>query len=423
MLTVTRNAHSLHLPSLIVRTLATESFSNTELPLPPPVKPPSSDPQKPRTRLYPHPRPASYRNQQALPSLPSSFGRNQLLPVSNSTRALLESIVSQFDAPIRYAFAYGSGVFEQDGYNHTSNSGDPSAPMLDFMFAVTHPAHFHSINMHQNPSHYTLHAKLFGSDYVSRVQEMGPGVWFNAFVPMNGVMIKYGVTTVDTLCSDLLNWRSLYLAGRMHKPLRIIKDDARVRLTQQVNLTSAIRSALLQLPATFTEAELFETISAISYAGDPRMWLPAENRNKVKNIVSRQSEQFREVYRRLVLGLPGVHWNTMTHTLDQDASPQARAGLVKKLPSNLLTGVKRHYGTNLEVAGLEADETSYWLKLAADDRLSEVLRSEMKKIVAYPATIQTFKGIVSSGLGKSLRYSTAKIGKWWKGTTTDSQNK
>jgi hypothetical protein len=59
--------------------------------------------------------------------------------------------------------------------------------------------------------------------------------------------IKYGVTTIDNLCSDLLNWSTLYLAGRMHKPLRIIKDDARVRLTQQVNLTSAARAALLTM--------------------------------------------------------------------------------------------------------------------------------------------------------------------------------
>ncbi|KAG6824410.1 hypothetical protein H0H92_006945 [Tricholoma furcatifolium] len=58
-----------------------------------------------------------------------------------------------------------------------------------------------------------------------------------------GSRIKYGVTTVDNLCSDLLNWKSLHLASRMHKPVRIIKDDTRVQLTQQVNLTSAVRGA------------------------------------------------------------------------------------------------------------------------------------------------------------------------------------
>lgn len=40
-----------------------------------------------------------------------------------------------------------------------------------------------------------------------------------------------------------------------------------MRLTQQVNLTSAVRAALLTLPERFNERELFERISGISYTG------------------------------------------------------------------------------------------------------------------------------------------------------------
>ena len=177
--------------------------------------------------------------------------------MSKSKRVLLQSIVEDFNAPIRYAFAYGSGVFEQDGYQ--TEKGAP--PMLDFMFAMTHPAHFHSINMAQHPSYYAMYARTFGSSFVTRVEEFGPGIWFNAFVKAQGRVcripyqsdeadvlttqtIKYGVTSVDNIYSDLLDSNTLYLAGRMHKPLRIIKDDARVRLTQQVNLVSTVRAAL-----------------------------------------------------------------------------------------------------------------------------------------------------------------------------------
>lgn len=152
-----------------------------------PAQPNSSSNSKPRSHLYPQPRPAiSHRHtspRTPLPKLPPTFGRNQFLPVADSTRALLESIVAKFHAPIRYVFAYGSGVFEQDG-----RGKDAEAPMLDFMFAVTHPAHFHYINMQQYPGHYPLHARVFGSSYVGRVEELGPGVWFNAYVPMNGVV-------------------------------------------------------------------------------------------------------------------------------------------------------------------------------------------------------------------------------------------
>jgi mitochondrial translocator assembly and maintenance protein 41 len=177
-----RNSRSLPRRVILVRSLTTETVSSpSDIPFPPP-KPPNKS-ARPRTALYPHPRPASSRQRQALPNLPSGFGRNQLLPVSSSTRALLESVVAKFDAPIRYAFAYGSGVFEQDGY---PSGREP--PLLDFIFAATHSGHFHSINMNQYPSHYSLHARTLGSSYVSRLEELGPGVWYNAYIPMNGVV-------------------------------------------------------------------------------------------------------------------------------------------------------------------------------------------------------------------------------------------
>ncbi|KAG6830719.1 hypothetical protein H0H87_007306 [Tephrocybe sp. NHM501043] len=413
MLCVARSSRSVSRPVLLlVRTLATEPIhASGDIP-PPPPQPPSR-PAKPRTSLYLRPRPAVSHKHPSIPTLPPTFGANQLLPVTDSTRALLEDIVSQFDAPIRYAFAYGSGVFEQDGYESQKQE---DKPMLDFMFAVTHPAHFHSINMHQHPHHYPLHARLLGSDYVSRLEEVGPGVWFNPYISMGGVRIKYGVTTVDNLCSDLLNWKSLYLAGRMHKPLRIIKDDARVRLTQQVNLTSAVRAALLTLPNEFPETSLFERITGISYNGDPRMWLPAENRGKVSNIVRKQGPQFKELYHRLAVGLPGVHWPVGETTIRQDTSALARVAHLRKLPSNLMQGVREHYSRKSGVSIDAADESEFWLGLAGDEKLPQVLTEEMGTIVRYPAAVQSVKGIASAGLGKSMQYSMAKIGKWWSGS-------
>lgn len=172
------------------------------------------------------------------------------------------------------------------------------------------------------------------------------------------------------MCKDLLNWNTLYLAGRMHKPIRIIKDDARVRLTQQVNLASAARAALLTLPERFDEKTLFEAIAGISYAGDPRMMLPAENRSKVANIVSRQSPQFHELYHRLIMGMPGVHWQAGSSSIEQDVSAGARAAHLRKLPSALLGRVKAQFARNPET---EESSSVYWQKLAGDERLTEII--------------------------------------------------
>lgn len=159
----------------------------------------------------------------------------------------------------------------------------------------------------------------------------------------------------------------------MHKPIRIIKDDARVRLTQQVNLTSAIRSALLTLPETFSETELFERIAGFSYAGDLRMKLPAENRGKVGNIVRKQSPQFKELYHRLVVALPGVHWPNHSSTIQQDMTPLTRAMHLRKLPSHLLKNVTSHYAFS-DLPSKEHDESLYWSRLAGDERLAQVIQ-------------------------------------------------
>lgn len=154
----------------------------------------------------------------------------------------------------------------------------------------------------------------------------------------------------------------------MHKPIRIIKDDPRVRLTQQVNLTSAIRAALLTLPEKFTEAELFERIAGISYGGDIRMLLPAENRNKVGNIVQKQGPQFKELYYRLVTGLPGVSWKNHCASIVQDMSPSARLAHLHKLPQGLLKGVASPPHDREEAA-------EYWERLSARPDLASLIEN------------------------------------------------
>lgn len=186
-----------------LRSLATNSAeSSSPHPPPPPATPSSTStnsqgsstqpPTNSRARtgalFHPSPRTGSARAPPSfLPYLSPSFGRNQQLAVPDEKRALLERIVGSFHAPVRYAFAYGSGVFPQAGYE-----GAPP-PMLDFVFAVTHPDHWHSINMTQFPSHYPAYTRVLGSNFVARVQRSGPGLWFNALVPMHGVVRPFHV--------------------------------------------------------------------------------------------------------------------------------------------------------------------------------------------------------------------------------------
>ncbi|KZT60106.1 Mmp37-domain-containing protein [Calocera cornea HHB12733] len=387
--------------------------TETELPHSTPSAPPP--PPSPNQRVassafsYPRPRrppPPTH------PSLPPSFGRNQLLSVPDETKQKLNSIVSSFNAPIRYAFAYGSGVFAQSG----EEAGQPK-PMLDFIFAVSHPAHWHSINMAQNPDHYPLHARAFGSSFVSYIQrQYGAGVWYCTYIPVQGEIIKYGVISMDTLCQDLLEWDTLYVSGRMHKPIRIVKDDARVRLTQQVNLVSAVRASLLILPEEFSERELWSSIAGLSYSGDPRMSLPGENPNKVNNIVSAQHQQFHELYVRLVRGIPGVHWREGSGSITQDVSAKHRASLLRKLPQVPRDRMRRRYAyltSPTQPDENDNDDNAFWMKVADDDRLRTELSKELATIIRAPAVSQSLKGLLTAGPVKSTWYALAKLQKWW----------
>ena len=66
-----------------------------------------------------------------------------------------------------------------------------------------------------------------------------------------------------------VDWTTLYLSGRLHKPVHVIHDSRDQPITAAVknNLESAIHASLLLLPDTFTELQLFITVAGLSYSG------------------------------------------------------------------------------------------------------------------------------------------------------------
>jgi hypothetical protein len=70
--------------------------------------------------------------------------------------------------------------------------------MVDYIFGVTHPHHWHSLNIQQNPHHYSV-VKRFGSNVTTLLQEkVGAGVYFNPYVEVNGVVSSKSV--LNSIC-------------------------------------------------------------------------------------------------------------------------------------------------------------------------------------------------------------------------------
>jgi translocator assembly and maintenance protein 41 len=198
------------------------------------------------------------------------------------TQIDIDEILSQFP-PLEFAFAYGSGVMEQMGYDYSKKPFE--LPMIDMVFAVNNPKEWHESNQSMNPSHYTPIVSM-SSQTISRIQtKFGGRIWYNTLIQSNlsrfpQRMMKYGVISKNDLIKDLFTWETLYVAGRLHKPVQILKSDPDIMDAMNINKEHAIRTSLLLLQSKFTEKDLYLTIASLSYLGDPRM-IFGENPNKV----------------------------------------------------------------------------------------------------------------------------------------------
>ncbi|TKA80731.1 hypothetical protein B0A49_01148 [Cryomyces minteri] len=384
-----------------------------------------------------------------------NFGYNQEMKVADDFKRVLRSVRSQFRAPIRYCVAYGSGVFSQAS-GHVAKASDysphPNPPeavqrwqkgghkIIDFLFGVSYTQHWHDLNLRQHRDHYSFLGGL-GSNVVSHVQDdFGAGVYFNPYITVNGIMIKYGVVNLDTIRTDLTEWNTLYIAGRMQKPVKIVTDDPGVKLANQVNLMGAVRTALLLLPETFTETQLYTAIAGISYMGDPRMSLPTENPCKVSNIVTAQLANFRTLYDPLITDLPNLHYSdpacaqpdwkadlAANARLTQSMDPKMRGNMVRRLPKAFRQKLYYQYQAKFQIPGSafdsiieharDEDATSFRRReggafeqrIAADvDGLGDVVRGVIRSTVKWPSTTQSLKGLLTGGPRKSWRYLTEK---------------
>ncbi|CCH58341.1 hypothetical protein TBLA_0A05480 [Henningerozyma blattae CBS 6284] len=220
---------------------------------------------------------------------------NQLIKLDNETEHQLAGIVNSFDAPIQYSFAYGSGIFKQAGYS------EKHKPQIDIILAVSDTNQFHSINLQQNSNHYST-LKYFNGTLINKFQNLGAGIYFNPFVTINGVNVKYGVISVSNLIKDLSDWETFYVAGRLQKPVKIIKNDPQIQYLNQLNLKGAATLAkYISLKNSedgkIDEFKFYENITGLSYFGDFRFKLGGENPNKVHNIVISNFEYFQRYYK------------------------------------------------------------------------------------------------------------------------------
>ncbi|KAF0852838.1 mitochondrial mitochondrial matrix protein Mmp37/Tam41 [Andalucia godoyi] len=334
----------------------------------------------------------------------------------------MERILSRFPVRPVFCFAYGSSVFKQ-----ATNMAASANRMLDLILAVDDSHGFHTENLKANPNDYPLSLRVAGASAITRIQEeFGAKVYFNTLVDVEPSLLagvdnlavvpsklKYGVVSVDHLKRDLMQWESLYVAGRMQKPIRVLHCDNPdiMGVWQPRNLEMACSAASLFsshaqyvrrktrdepcADISVAKTEFYERIAMFSYAGDIRMGV-AENNNKIQDLVAGCFEEWNKMYEPVLNRIPGLYVRDDSFTLRPSSSNVQTWFSV--LPKDIRDDVCELLDSTEENALQSASFVG-----AFGDTLRDIVRES--------STAQTMKGFVSSGPIKSFVYVSEKVKK------------
>jgi translocator assembly and maintenance protein 41 len=315
--------------------------------------------------------------------------------------------------PADFAIAYGSGAFPQVGYTKSQE-----APMIDFILAVDDSMAWHAKNIEWNPDHYALPS--LGARAISCIQEWGHGVYYHPYVPVKDEetgetdFIKYGVMTTAAVREDLEHWTTLFASGRLHKPTALVEDrlvarDPDFYRLLRHNERHALHLALLMLPESFSEEELYVKIASLSYTGDIRFVAGAEAPSKVRNIVRSNPQGFRDMYTDLIVSCKYVDFvrgGGRDSGIDAAEQRMERSVLQRDIVS-LLTNIPGSVSATPAVLATSRASPSDFSPANVAAALGNAIQGVMRR----GQLIQYGKGALTAGPSKALEYLAAKMRK------------
>ncbi|GMR52538.1 hypothetical protein PMAYCL1PPCAC_22733, partial [Pristionchus mayeri] len=333
------------------------------------------------------------------------------------SRRLVKELISDLPlASVNFAFAYGSGAVSQENERMEDK-------MVDLILCTKDPQAFHNENLQLNPTHYSF-LKWFGPAPITKLQQSTAKVFYNTQIrTKSGRLIKYGVISEQDLKTDLLDWRWLYVAGRLQKPVvDVIEPTADIANWIEQNRLSALQASLLLLPDTFSYSQLFEKIVGLSYKGDFRM-IVGEDQAKVAKIARGNADRLEEVYAPLLQADERVsvqNGNVLQHLFknklkmhSQDASTPAIYHRLNLLPYEVMTRLMLNWNKEHKTM-IDAEEIQVLFALARRHDVADHIERTISTIVRDSSLRQTAKNALSAGVLRSIKYSSEKLIKWGK---------
>lgn len=261
------------------------------------------------------------------------------------------------------SFGYGSGVFKQLGYNSNDKV------QIDLILVVNDIKKWHEENMKKNPKDYSFIGRNFFLNSNSNEIKGITGITYQSNIEYKNHLFKYGIIEYGDFVKHMQTWDSFYVPGRFQKPILTIKSNNFIDKLIIENRKNACKVSLLCLDSNELK-DLYLTICSLSYSGDTRMKV-AENPRKVDNIVGASFDKFNEMY-------------------DFDDLYTKNGDLIES------KGISDSLPLSLE-------------KYVKDDKSKKKIMEYLSDLNKKESSVQTFKGIKTNGIVKSIKYGFAKV--------------
>ncbi len=283
--------------------------------------------------------------------------------------------------------AYGSSVAFQ------GSDSEKDKKQVDLVVIVDDIKKFYEENLKENRYMYKLIPRIYFKHAKVDSLKSYASICYTTHINYGIDTYKMGVIEKKDVLDDLLNWKTFYIAGRFQKEMFTPISDAEIEKANAINKKNALTVALVLLDRKNpTIDKLYETLCSLSYMGDNRKTLKAEDPNKVKKIATYSKDFFDREYKD----------KTDLFTVNDDGSLNIDYDKVKKstyfLPLALRSKILAIYDEELS----EEDEL---------EKTRDEIKNYLTTIIRKSSKGQTKKGILTTGPKNSVSYALAKLKK------------
>jgi len=362
-------------------------------------------------------------------------------------------LITKADAQEALASLPSEGVVFSCAYGSRYLEGSKSS-QLDLLVAVDSALldQWHFQNVAKNPTHYfpsnipsiayglatrvrrgydlqDLNQRILTHMFFFQLQRRPPGAFFHTFVEhpaynqkrasdmsleeIGSQYWKYGVIGVEQLVEDLTTWNHLFIAGRLHKPVLDLDVSyfshtaMDIKDARRQNLKAAAAAAMIILPQNFSELDLYYVISSLSYAGDIRLLLGAENPKKLENIIYKSPKALLRFRNHFAKTLESLEERGLLHRSRKPSSIGSPTDVsIFKFEQDL--SMKPEL-LRSQLPDRVQDEIWKQAQSAAD--LDKCMKDYVIKTVRRSSTKQLFNNVLMNSPLKSSKYALAKLAK------------